>query len=1074
MKTIRFFALCAVLAMTSCGKMEMDSSSERVYDEKGRVVFDARAEESLKTNLDDFPSVNWEYSDVLKVYHGGKSADFVPVEGSISGSSASFAGEIILGEGNTYAVCPSSAAEGCTDGVITVTLPQRQYVGTGRTVDPSAMLSVAFTSSRTLVFKNMTALLKVTVTASDITGIVVESGNGECISGKVQVTVPSDGGTPYVSSVIDGKSLVDLRPADFGCFTPGVYYLPVLPATLSAGIKVGVRKAGCNEWTRSTTSVTGFVRNGGHSFAAADITGSGAEPQLLARQLNDIKEAGADGLSVKLANDIDMAGQSVAGVPFKGSLDGDGHNIYNFKAEGSENVGFFSVIDGDAVIKNVKFGTGDGETYDGVSVITPNSASGTVYAGIVARVESDASLTVKDVANFAPITTAGTPTVSYVGGLIGGADGPIDIDGAENNGAIVIKATGKVYTGGIVGDILASGTISIKNTTNNAPLTCSAETSGQTYLGGLVGRGQNAAQTVNLDHCVNNGRICNSKCASGTMYCAGMVGNIGTGSSPTVTGKINYTDCINNGEVENKVKVGMRLAGFTASVYGVQKATDCVNNGAVIASLANTTTDIGGFIGKNTGDAGGAYTRCTNNGAIIIRNSVSSSGALTAGGIIGNSKSHTLTDCKNTGNIIVDNGSQKVKTIYAGGLAGYLSGTGTFKISSGGVCKSECVVSATNVSGSGSVKNCGLICGYAKTIKATNCGVAGTINGTALDASNWKDYIFGGATTSTGVIKDGSSTSCYYCGTATDPLTTIKVGTFNIWRPSARVSDRKSNPDISEGRLWPNAVDGVAQAIVDMDCDIIGFNEINQEVWNHASLTPDKQMPAQVDALNGGVYTWQLKFPNYADGSYSFCNGFAYKTARFEVVDGPVRIWHNNKTGEYQTTAKDGARTLVYVKFKEKASGKMFWFASTHLDLTDETVCRNCAASCVKWAEDIVGHDLPCILAGDMNCASVSIRPKGISTLKGYWKDAFEILRSNGLLDNDSFNNPASRPGSSKIGTNSSAEKKELAYEYNRYDHIMTDGFTPVSYSTNRGSYTNGFGTFWYSDHFPITATLRF
>lgn len=1046
-----------------------------------KVVFQAIGEDGFKTNLDEFPAVHWDASDQIRVYAGSTYGLFTVKEGSIDGGKAEFEGEIP--QADSYcAVYPFSAASGFADGCVTATIPSLQNIPVGHNVDPAAMLSVATSTGLSLKFKNVFALVKVTITGDDVTGIVVEGTDGEYISGTAEIEV-SDTPETITTPTAD---FVDARPALGGCFAPGDYYIPVFPTVLSHGVKVGVRKSGSLERTAASGASITLLRNGGINCGSADLAAASKEPSVVLRRRADFDELsagsgqlGTDGITLHVGNDIDMEGSIGTGFDFNGTFDGGNNFISNFIASGVDTAGLFRTVSGTSRISNVIFGElrQDGELredgpYDGTSAISVTAAADTyVCAGLVAVVEEGASLSMHNVISDAKVTVSGTAKTTYMGGICGRWAGACTLENVCSGGNVTMKSTGNIFAGGLIGDILYGGTVTLEDCANNGDVTCSAATSGSTYLGGLIARGKATNQVINLDHCCNRGRILNSK-GTGTVYVAGMIGNIGTGSSPTVTGKVNYTSCTNSGDVENAVRAGMRLAGFTASVYGVMTATDCDNYGAVMASQTNTTSDIGGYIGKNTGTAGGAFTRCRNYGAIVMYNATSTSAALAAGGIVGNSKSHTFTDCENYGNITVDNGTVKAKSIYAGGLAGYLSATATFSKSADG-CKSDCSVKAT----SATTRNCGSLIGYGKTVVANNAGVGGSVNGTDLTSGNWKGFIFGAADTSTGVVTDGGSTSCYLIDGGSEQTVSIKVGNFNVWRPSARVSDRgsDSSPAFSEYRLWPAAVQGIAAAINEMNCDIIGFNELDQEVWAHPSLSADRQMPALVDALNGSKYTWQLQFPNYGDGRYSFCNGFAYDASKFDVLEGPVRVWLNNATGKFQTSAKDGARTLVYVQFREKASGKEFWFASTHLDLNpDEAACAACADACVDWATTFVDHSQPCILVGDMNCATVSTRPKGMVNLKKYWNDGYEQVRASGLMDFDSYTKPASRPGSSKVGTGTSTENSSLMEEANRYDHIMCDGCTAVSYSTNRGTYTAADGVaYWYSDHFPITAVVR-
>ena len=1073
MKNIGYYIfIFAALAASSCAKTELleGESAGEGQELKGRVVFSANLEGPAKANLDAYPGVTWEYTDVVKVYNGASSADFTPVEGSIDGSNVELEGDITLGEGNTYALCPASAALSHTGDKVTVKLPERQYVKTNEHLDQSALLAAAVTSGKSLYFRNICAIVKVSVTGSDVTGIVLEGNNGEYLSGTAEVTL-TEGGVPVIN-VTDGKTLVDLRPDGFGTFAPGEYYIPVFPTALTGGIK-----AGCQESTIGTTTSFTLARNGGREFAGIDVTASGKTAQLLVRQFADIYEAGQLGLSEKLANDIDMAGQSVEGCTFKGSFDGDNHKIYNCLVVGSTKACLFTdIIAPEASgtkyeITNVKFGTKDGSTYDGVSNITcTTTAATTIYAGLIGVVEDGVDLSLSGVENFVPVYInkgAADPSTTYVSAICAYSSGKISFSNVKNNGSIIKNTTkGSIFAGAILSCTDYGGEILFENCENNAQIKCDAATTGSTYLGGFVAKAVATGNVLQFTNCTNNGYIYNSN-GGGTVYVAGFVGNGGTGSGDGVVGSLKFNNCTNNGKIYNKVGKGMRLGGFVGSIYGSFTATDCTNNGPIVVDKATTDTRVGGFVGGNTGTAkSGNLTRCinTSTGTISVTGGSANFNAYVAGFVGQYQPQYTFTDCENYGDILINNGGKTCAESCAGGFAGKHDKTKTATIS-GGI--SSCSINST----SATTLNCGILFGYGYTLAATKAGVAGSVNGTVLDSSNWTDKLFGGyGKTATGVKTTGT-TACYLINSVA-----VKIGTFNLWSPNAREDDLASGKT-SEARLWPCAVGSIATTINVMDCDIIAFNEVHSKTLDHPDLSENEEMIARVNALNGNKYIWCMKFPNYDDGRYSFCNGFAYDATKLEIVEEPVKAWLQGDATTITTTAIDGGRTIIYVKFKEKSSNKEFWFAVTHLNLGDDggPSLYN-AKCCVNWAKSVVNHTLPCILVGDMNCATVTTRPSTMVELKTYWSDSYDEAKTAGILDSDNTAKPATRPGTSKVGTGTESELSSLAGEANRYDHIMVDHVTVSSYSCIRDLYPaekGATGDFWPSDHFPIMVTVQ-
>lgn len=1064
MKTIKYLSIFAALVLISCAKEEAEQVQEGPA--ASYVCFDASAEAPTKLNLDAFPTVTWEYTDVVKVFSGTSSGQFTPQAGTINGSNVVLEGTIAL-SGTSYAVYPTSAAVSCTSGVVSAILPATQYVEAGENMDHEALLAAAASANHSFQFKNICSLVKVSITGEDVTGIVIEGKNGEYLSGKVNVAFPAEG-EPTIT-VVEGQKFVELRPADFTTFAPGNYYIPVLPASLTGGISVGVRKAGCNEYTIGTTTEFNLVRNGGRVFSNIDVTAAGKTPALIARQIVDIAELAPLGKSFVLGNDIDVKSQTISGYEFSGTLDGQGHNIYNCIVEDGVKACLFTNVTGTSVIKNVKFGTKNGTVYDGVSKINCKTTASAVYTGLVGTVADGANLQMQAVENFAPVSitknTTG-PSNTYASGICAYATGGVNFTDVKNHGNITNKTTGAIFAGAILSNTVTADSVRFVRCENNGQIKCDAATSGSTYLGGFVAKAVKAGNVLKFTDCTNNGYIYNSN-GEGTVYVAGFVGNAGTGAKPTADGRTIFINCVNNGKVHNKTNKGMRLGGFVGSLYGKFTATNCQNNGPIQADKATTDTRIGGFMGGNTA-SGTAYTavltNCVNNATatITVTGGIKSFNAYVGGFVGNNSPEYQFNNCETYGDISIANGGFTSAESYAGAFVG----KGGNATATGGKANLSINVATSTK------RRCGMLFASGATFKATKVGLAGTVNGTVLTADNWTSNLYGYSSNATGIITSGDN-ACYLLSLTQTPVT---VGTFNLWSPNSRKGDI-SDGKAGEPRQWYNSVGIIAQTISSMDCDLIAFNEIDAGVLNHASLEAEQQLIAQVNALNSNKYTWQMEFSSHTDGtihSNSFCNGFAYDATKLEIVEAPVRVWLQSAQTSVTSTPIDGGRTLVYVKFKEKSSNKVFWFAVTHLSLGDDmgTSWYN-ASGCVNWAKATAAHNTPCILCGDMNCATVTTRPSTMAKLNTYWVDAYVKAKAAGVLDADNQSKPATRPGTSKVGTGTATELGYLTKEENRYDHIMVDLASVSAYTCIRDLYDIEGTNYWPSDHFPIKATIQ-
>jgi len=515
------------------------------------------------------------------------------------------------------------------------------------------------------------------------------------------------------------------------------------------------------------------------------------------------------------------------------------------------------------------------------------------------------------------------------------------------------------------------------------------------------------------------------------------------------------------------------MAGIIANPKGSStagiKITDCTNNGVILNNSKSYRIAMGGIVGENTGKPV-TISGCVNSKdspIVNIANPTITVDQCHMGGLIGYATASgiTVTGSMNYANV----SAQSAKTMTNAWIGGLIGRSSKATVSGS---KADCSLSYSAVT-----TLCkGMVAGYVlNTSSVKTTGVGGSLGGTSIDESNWKTSIAGSTCT---ITTDGGSESCYLISHTPSTATSVSVGTFNLWSPNSRKSDLK-NKLTSEARQWQYAVDGIARTINSMDCDVIAFNEIDAKVLNHPDLSADKELIARVNALNSNKYTWHMEFSSHADGTIhndSFCNGFAYDATKLEIVESPVRVWLSSKKTSVSTDVIEGGRTLVFVKFKVKSSGKQFWFAVTHLPLgEDGGYSLYQAKCCVNWAKDSIGHMFPSVLVGDMNCATVTTRPSTMVELNNYWQDAYVVAASAGVLDSDNLAKPATRPESSKTGTGTDSEISALARAYNRYDHIMVDKATVSYYNCVRDFYAaeGAEGNFWPSDHFPVKIVIN-
>lgn len=293
---------------------------------------------------------------------------------------------------------------------------------------------------------------------------------------------------------------------------------------------------------------------------------------------------------------------------------------------------------------------------------------------------------------------------------------------------------------------------------------------------------------------------------------------------------------------------------------------------------------------------------------------------------------------------------------------------------------------------------------------------------------------------------------------------TIKVGSYNLMTSDSRVKHIDKTPEMSHQRYWCNSAPAVASIISDMDCDIIGLQEICDSIWG---WTGDKGFREMMTAAGNSSYSWVL-YGNSSSCRNSYNVGIGYKTDKFIELDSGI-YWLAgifDRSESLPTAPKGSKRPCVWAKFQHKESGKIFYFFSTHFvvpGISKEGNQYN-AENCIKYAEELMGsRKMPSIIVGDFNAAKGAPAYKVVAE-SGRWYDVYEYLKEDGVLSSE------------ETGWGSCNDKDEKKWAYWRPDHITCDGnFRPVSFKTVRDKYPTADGTLHYpSDHFPIVAELKF
>ena len=293
---------------------------------------------------------------------------------------------------------------------------------------------------------------------------------------------------------------------------------------------------------------------------------------------------------------------------------------------------------------------------------------------------------------------------------------------------------------------------------------------------------------------------------------------------------------------------------------------------------------------------------------------------------------------------------------------------------------------------------------------------------------------------------------------------TIKVGSYNLMTSDSRLKHIAKNADMSHQRYWCHSAKAVAAQITDLDCDVIGLQEVCDSIWG---WTGNKGVREIMASQGDTRYSWVL-YPNSSTGKISYDVAIGYKSDVFTELDSGI-YWLAgvfDKSEALPTAPKGSKRPCVWAKLQHKQSGKILYFFSAHFvvpGISKEGNAYN-AENCIKYAEELVGsRKTPSIIVGDFN-ATKGAPGFDIVEGSGRWHDVFYTLKDEGLLDDSE----------TKQGTCNA--KNEQSISGWRPDHITIDGnFTAVSFKTVRDKYPTTDGTKHYpSDHFPIVAELKF
>ena len=332
-------------------------------------------------------------------------------------------------------------------------------------------------------------------------------------------------------------------------------------------------------------------------------------------------------------------------VPFRGSLDGDGHSIFDLSCRGGGALcGLFGCVEGASLSRlsmaRASVSCTDPETKGCggfAGRLSDSSLSDCHFDGTVSGSSPCGGLAGRAIGKSAKIegcSVTGQITSAECAGGIAGYASLVTVLSCENRAAVIAEAD---RAGGLIG---FSEACSIEEARNLGTVTGRAQIGGITGFdsGSAITSAENAGAVTALDHQAGGIAGC---CESGTVFVSSSNrkrvhaensyagGILGYGKD-----NISVTDCKNLDSVSSN---GEEAGGIAGRIKDACTVKDCQNEGSV-SSHGEMTGGIAGFVSDS------AILRCSNTGEVLSDHPV-------LGGIAGQVSDSTVQSCLNTADL---------------------------------------------------------------------------------------------------------------------------------------------------------------------------------------------------------------------------------------------------------------------------------------------------------------------------------------------------------------------------------------------------------------------------------------
>ena len=246
----------------------------------GALTFTASIDDDATRTFLDGTSVLWKAEESINVFYGPSDVGscFVSTNTEASttttftGTISAFTGVTEGGEPNSFwAVYPYNVEDSSLGSSVSAFLPIHQRGIAGNIPDKTLMM-VAKSPGLSLSFKQVCSRLRLRISHSDITRIVVKGNNDEVIAGRATILMDENGDPIWTSTNDVGATEIEFVPAQGSYFEAGSeYYLVLYPQTFTDGISIRYYRDvvyGTHAFEESIQ----FVRTGRNTFNSNEVT----------------------------------------------------------------------------------------------------------------------------------------------------------------------------------------------------------------------------------------------------------------------------------------------------------------------------------------------------------------------------------------------------------------------------------------------------------------------------------------------------------------------------------------------------------------------------------------------------------------------------------------------------------------------------------------------------------------------------------------------------------------------------------------------------------------------------------